>query len=228
MSLIRMDNEGRRVAIVAAAVPLFARKGFAGTTTKEIAEAAKVSEALVFKHFPSKAALYEEILRQGCQGDPGFEHLVNVEPSTASLIDLVHFMLQYSVARAIASDELSTKHRLMVRSFIEDGEYARLVCEWIAENVYPKIAECLAAARDAGDLLDQPSGFENSFWFVHHVVAMVSYVRLPGRSVVPYRGDIEQVIADAARFLLRGLGVKDSVIAAHRVTGFTPRSAAAE
>jgi len=228
MATIRLDNEGRRRGIVEAAVPLFARKGFAGTTTKEIAEAAKVSEALVFKHFPSKAALYEEILRQGCQGDPGFEHLVNVEPSTASLIDLVHFMLQHSVARATASDELSTRHRLMVRSFIEDGEYARLVCEWLAEKIYPKIADCLRAARGSGDLLEQAGGFENPFWFAHHVAAMVAYVRLPGRSVVPYRGDIEQVVADAARFVLRGLGVKDGVIAAHRVTDFIRHSAAAE
>ncbi|HEX3499191.1 MAG TPA: helix-turn-helix domain-containing protein, partial [Stellaceae bacterium] len=46
MATIRLDNQGRRRGIVDAAVPLFARKGFAGTTTKEIAEAAPVSEAL--------------------------------------------------------------------------------------------------------------------------------------------------------------------------------------
>lgn len=223
-----MDNEGRRGAIVAASVPLFARKGFAGTTTKEIAEAAKVSEALVFKHFPSKAALYEEILRQGCQGDPGFEHLVNVEPSTGNLIDLVHFWLRRAIAPATADEEMSTRHRLMVRSFIEDGEYARLVCEWMAEKVYPKIADCLRAARDSGDLLDQPGGFENPFWFAHHIAAMVAYARLPGHSVVPYCGDVDQLVADAARFVLRGLGVKNSVIAAHRVTDLIRHVAAAE
>jgi TetR/AcrR family transcriptional regulator, transcriptional repressor of aconitase len=228
MSAVRMDNEGRREAIVAAAVPLFARKGFAGATTKEIAEAAKVSEALVFKHFPSKAALYQEILRQGCQGDPGFEHLVNIEPSTANLIDLVHFMMRHSSELASTSDELSTRHRLMVRSFIEDGEYARLVCEWIAEKVYPKILACLREARAAGDLLDDSDDFENPSWFAHHVAAMVAYARLPGHSVVPYRGDVSQLIADAARFVLRGFGVRDSVIASHRVADFTPRSVAAE
>ncbi|MDB5410415.1 MAG: TetR family transcriptional regulator [Rhodospirillales bacterium] len=221
-----MDNEERRGAIVAAAVPLFARKGFAGTTTKEIAEAATVSEALVFKHFPSKAALYEEILHQGCRGDPGFEHLVNVEPSTGNLIDLVHFMMHHSLERA--GDEMSTRHRLMVRSFIEDGEYARLVCEWMVEKIYPKIADCLRAAQAAGDLLEQPGGFENPFWFAHHVAAMVAYARLPGASVVPYRGNVAEVIAEAARFVLRGLGVKDSVLAAHRVKDFTRHSAAAE
>ena len=44
---LRLDSEARRRRIVDAALPLFARKGFAGTTTKEIAEAAEVSEALL-------------------------------------------------------------------------------------------------------------------------------------------------------------------------------------
>ena len=83
MTRTRLDFEERRKAIVEAAKPLFARHGFAGTTTKEIAQAAGVSEALVFQHFPSKAALYREILQQGCEGDPGLERLGELEPSTA-------------------------------------------------------------------------------------------------------------------------------------------------
>jgi len=43
---------------------LFAKKGFNGTTTKEIAQAAGISEALVFKHFPTKRALYAAILAE--------------------------------------------------------------------------------------------------------------------------------------------------------------------
>jgi hypothetical protein len=57
---------------------------------------------------------------------------------------------------------------------------------------------------------------------------MVAYARLPGDSVVPYRGNVAEVIAEAARFVLRGLGVKDSVLAAHRVKDFTRHSVAAE
>jgi hypothetical protein len=98
----------------------------------------------------------------------------------------------------------------------------------MVEKIYPKIADCLRAAQAAGDLLDQPGGFENPFWFAHHVAAMVAYARLPGDSVVPYRGNVAEVIAEAARFVLRGLGVKDSVLAAHRVKDFTRHSVAAE
>src|SRR6516225_1711188 len=100
MAILRLDYEERRRGIVEAAVPLFARKGFAGTTTKEIAEAARVSEALVFKHFPSKAALYEEIVRMGCQGDPALERIAQLEASTATLMNMVFFMLRHFILGA--------------------------------------------------------------------------------------------------------------------------------
>jgi AcrR family transcriptional regulator len=221
MAVIRLDNEERRRRIVDAAVPLFARKGFAGTTTKEIAEAALVSEALVFKHFPSKAALYEEILGLGCRGDPGLEHFSALEPSTGALIEIVHGMMRHFVLGEAspvpggASEDKDTRHRLMVNSFLEDGEYARLVFEWVVARIYPKIGECLRAAQAAGDLVEMPIPFENRFWFGQHVAAMICYLRLPGRSTVTYVGDTDAVIAQAVRFVLRGFGVKDEILAAH-------------
>ena len=39
---------------------MFAEKGYAGATTKEIAERAQVSEALLFRNFGSKASLFAE------------------------------------------------------------------------------------------------------------------------------------------------------------------------
>src|SRR5204863_124849 len=81
MAVTRLYADERRKAIVASAIPLFARKGFAGTTTKELAETAGISEALLFRHFPSKKQLYEEILRSGCEGDTALECLVALQPS---------------------------------------------------------------------------------------------------------------------------------------------------
>lgn len=50
--------------MIGAAATLFAARGFNGTTTKDIAKAAGVSEALLFKHFPTKRALYAAILME--------------------------------------------------------------------------------------------------------------------------------------------------------------------
>jgi TetR/AcrR family transcriptional regulator len=57
-----MRGDERREQLIQAAMGLFAKKGFSGTTTKEIAAAAGVTEALIFRHFPTKDALYEAIL----------------------------------------------------------------------------------------------------------------------------------------------------------------------
>jgi AcrR family transcriptional regulator len=57
----RPRGEPRRL-LLDAARELFARKDYRGTTTREIAEAAGVSEYLLFRHFGSKAGLFREAL----------------------------------------------------------------------------------------------------------------------------------------------------------------------
>jgi TetR/AcrR family transcriptional regulator len=58
----RLKGEERRRVIIEAALALFSRKGFRGTTTREIAEAAGCSEATIFKYFTTKDELYSAIL----------------------------------------------------------------------------------------------------------------------------------------------------------------------
>ncbi|NOS77571.1 MAG: TetR/AcrR family transcriptional regulator [Nitrospira sp.] len=60
----RQSSQERQASLIQAATTLFAQKGFNGTTTKEIAKTAGISEALVFKHFPTKRALYAAILAE--------------------------------------------------------------------------------------------------------------------------------------------------------------------
>jgi len=58
----RMSATDRRNQLIDVAIDLFSRKGFAGTTTKEIAAAAGVTEAIIFRHFATKQDLYKAIL----------------------------------------------------------------------------------------------------------------------------------------------------------------------
>ncbi len=58
----RLPAEDRRSQILAAALEVFSEQGFHGTRTRELAERAGVSEALVFHHFPTKEALIRAIL----------------------------------------------------------------------------------------------------------------------------------------------------------------------
>jgi TetR/AcrR family transcriptional regulator len=58
----RMTAAERQRQLLEVAMSAFSRRGFKGTTTKEIAAAAGVAEAVIFQHFPSKEALYSAVL----------------------------------------------------------------------------------------------------------------------------------------------------------------------
>jgi len=58
----RLSGEARRAQIIDTALTLFAEKGFASTRTREIAEAAGISETLIFQHFKSKDDLIRAAL----------------------------------------------------------------------------------------------------------------------------------------------------------------------
>jgi AcrR family transcriptional regulator len=214
MAATRLDSDERRKAIVTAAVPLFARKGFAGTTTKELAEVAGISEALLFRHFPSKKHLYSEILQLGCEGDPALERLATLEPSTATLVHMTTFMVRYFLLGRVDCAEIETRLRLVLHSFLEDGEYARELFDTIFERVHPLFVASIKAATVAGDLKPEPIASANRFWFGHHVAAMVAFVFLPGQAAVPYQGPVAALVEEASWFILRGMGMKDAAIAA--------------
>ena len=58
----RMHGDERRSQLLRVAIDGFARNGFSGTKTKDIAAAAGVSEAILFRHFATKEDLYHAIL----------------------------------------------------------------------------------------------------------------------------------------------------------------------
>lgn len=49
-----------RERLVNAAIEIFAQRGYRGTTTRDIAAAAGITERTLFRQFPSKAALFQE------------------------------------------------------------------------------------------------------------------------------------------------------------------------
>ncbi len=219
MAVVRLDSDERRKAIVKAAVPLFARKGFAGTTTRELAEAAGISEALLFKHFPSKQSLYREIRQLGCEGDPALETLATLPPSTATLVCMLRFMVRHFLGVAESErGELDSRLRLVAHSFLEDGEYARELFEAVSERVLPLFEASYEAAIAAGDIAVRPGRPRNLFWFAQHVPAMLALASLPagpsGSNCVPCDGTLNELADEATAFVLRGIGMRDNAIAA--------------
>ncbi len=63
----KLSKHERKNQIILSAMKLFAKYGFNGTTTFDIAKAAKISEALLFKFFPHKSHLYSAIIEYRIQ-----------------------------------------------------------------------------------------------------------------------------------------------------------------
>ena len=62
-----MQHKDRRQDILRAAMELFAKKGFRGTTTRDLAAHADVNEAIIFRYFKTKEELYRAILEEKMQ-----------------------------------------------------------------------------------------------------------------------------------------------------------------
>jgi AcrR family transcriptional regulator len=213
MTSLRMTSDLRRQLILSAAKRCFARNGFAGTTTKSVAAAAAISEALLFKHFPSKAALYAEILAEECEADPALAHLLGLEPSTAALVELIQSMVRHFLDIADGPDvEEAQRLRLMVTSHLDDGEFARLLYAKVEKLIGPMFVASLEAAITSGDASRIGSEPSNLFWFAHHTVLTAAMTRLPAIPCLAY-GEMSGLEHQLCEFLLRGIGLNDAAIA---------------
>jgi len=219
-----MTARDRKRAIVLAALPLFARKGFARTTTKDLAKAAGVSEPLLYRHFPSKDALYLEIQNFCCgHTDPAVKKLGELEPSTSTLVHLVYYLMRALVLGLPAGEiQWDTRHRLTLNSLLEDGTFARLLFKNRFDLFCSQLEESLAAAEAAGDAVPSPVSRSNRARFGHHLGAWLALTHLPGKSVIAYHAPREELLNQAVWFALRGMGVTDHAIATH----FNPKAIA--
>jgi AcrR family transcriptional regulator len=217
----KLSSEERRSAIVHAVRRVFAERGFDGTTTRALADAAGVSEALLFKHFPNKEALFVAMQEACCnEQDLGrFERLAALEPSAATLVQLVHFLVALVVGGCGENDELTVTHRLLARSLVEDGEFARLLLRKVATDWVPRIEACVQAALAAGEAHAGPVTPSLGAWFTHHVAALAGLFLLPETPVVDYGPSRDQLVGQAVWFTLRGLGLKEEAIRRHHRPG---------
>jgi AcrR family transcriptional regulator len=125
-SPVRMAAEDRRQQILEVAVRLFSQKGFRGTTTKEIALAAEVNEAIIFRHFATKRELYAAIIdRKGEEGRMNEMHerirqLMEARDDRRVFETLALTMLDFH-----AQDE--TPMRILYYSALEGNELSQMI-----------------------------------------------------------------------------------------------------
>src|SRR5262245_48804362 len=148
-----MRGDERREQILATAVNLFARNGFRGTTTKEIARAAGVSEAMVFRHFETKEALYGAILDdKGCREGVGRFPWENNELLKKAMEQKDDFAVFYQIAVSALEKHQSSEPfmRLLFYSALEEHDLAEQFFRDFVAKVYDFIGDYIRERQADG------------------------------------------------------------------------------
>ena len=183
----RMAGGDRREQILHGAMELFAEKGFRGATTREIARHLGISEALMFKYFPSKEALYRAIIQKRMHGT---EEMLFPKEAIDSKDDRQVFksILSYLLRKNTADP---TFMRLLLYSALEGHDLskmffenhamdhtkllARYIQRRIREDGFRKVDPLLTARAFIGMAIhyvmsQEIYGMKKLFHFSHHKV----------------------------------------------------------
>lgn len=164
-----------RQRLLDAAEELFARDGFAATTTREIAERAGTSTGMVFYHFPTKTALLETVLAERSP-QAGLAHRIDGHRG-----DPVGLLRELASAIAQTVDERGEVLRIMLRG--EEPEHGQLFGRYLdtaADALGAQLEEELAASAIT---TGQARAIARSFFSTLLVAFLVAPVEDPDRLV---------------------------------------------
>lgn len=211
MTRQKLAGNERKALILESARVVFSRQGYAAARTQEIARHAGVSEALMYRHFPSKEALYRAVLRQ----------IIREQNENYQIIDLTEYSARglvlrlHDYFRIIAEpghERMKGGFRLLLASIAGDGSYASLIYRRAQRKAVSATLAAMQAAQEDGDLPARTLSPANISMFIEHVGTMLSSISSIPQVDRLYQGSMEQIANEAFRFCCRGLGLTDEVI----------------
>ncbi|MGZ8521799.1 MAG: TetR/AcrR family transcriptional regulator [Candidatus Binatia bacterium] len=215
----RLSSDERRQAIIESAKDVFAQKGFDRTTSRDLAKAARVSEALLYKYFSTKQSLYQAMLH-ACAATPIWSKSdcsEGMKPSTATLIVMIDSLISRVVEhRAVYSAILG---RLATRCLL-DGDPAGTVIKPFTNKWMASFEKCLKNSAASGDLREYPTAPHLCAWLLHHV-ALGLLLHVSAKNPVAYKVSKQTLVRETVCFALRGIGLREEPIKLHYKSRFT-------
>lgn len=215
MTKKRMPGTERRNQIAAAARRVFSRHGYDGAKTLQIAREANVSEALVYRHFPSKLALYRAVLRQVfIEQDSNWEEMGIRDVGAAGIVKALEGFFRACTSQSeqnVAQDS----HRMTLASLAGDGSYAALIYRRSLRRNQKTVQIANAEAREAGEIIGEPLDVNTTSMFAEHVGTMIGAISALPLAARPYGVTDKELARQATWFCCRGMGLRDEVIAHH-------------
>jgi AcrR family transcriptional regulator len=143
------ETGGTATRILDVAESLFAQRGFAGVSVREIAGQVGVNQASIYNHFPSKQALYEAVLERG------FRPIRDLLADRAQ--DLHSRSVQDRLLEQLVDHLWHTPHlpKLIQREVLDGGEYLERLAEQWLKPIYEQGKQAMAATSDLTEWPEQ-------------------------------------------------------------------------
>jgi len=150
----RIPARERRRLILESSTNVFAEKGFSGASTKELALAAGISEALLFRHFTSKEALYAEILERFTTIEHNvLEHLENREPNLDTLVLLFYHLIHnlHGMTEDSGENKMS-QQKVLMQELLLSGPFGTTFQQLHIRPLLPIVTKLINHLRETGEL----------------------------------------------------------------------------
>jgi TetR/AcrR family transcriptional regulator len=194
-----VPSDVRRRQILETAAEIFSQRGFAGTTTRQIAAAVGTSETVLFRLFPTKESLYAAILEDRVPSAGVERWLEDLRKLADGRDDVALFK---AVVRAVLRShrEDPVYHRLMLFATLENRELARLTQVKYTSPVASFLREYVSRRQAEGAF--KPLRPE---LVVHMLFGVVGHYALWNMLGVNSFGLTEEEVTTQALALLNGL-----------------------
>ena len=195
----RLSGPARRAQIIEAAATLFSKKGFSGTTTREVARRVGVSEAAVFKYFATKKELYAAIIEAKRQT----RAILDVAIPVAGERDDARFLTTLAREMIARTQADPTLMRLLFFSALEGHSLSDLFFRSQLKSVDLFLSDYIADRVAAGAF--RPVEPIQAAWNFIGMVTHHLLLRELFRQELPPHLTVDRVVEEMVTLFLRGV-----------------------
>ena len=164
----RMSAEERKQSIISAALKQFAAKGFNGTVVRDISKEAGINEALIYRYFPGKEALYSaavDDLITRLKNRPFFEHISKAEMSLKDIPAIAGNALEFMT-------DYPPLTRMLLYSGLQRHDLAAPFFDSVSKPVISKICSYIKESQQKGEMRNDIDPFMGAVGIIASVVFM--------------------------------------------------------
>lgn len=189
--------------IVEVAIKMFAEKGYANTSTNEIAKAAGVAEGTIFRHYGTKDNLLLSVILPFIKNSiPSMAEGVFQDIMSKNIASFEDFL------RALLKNRLEFFHenqeifRIFVKELLYNEDLREELLPYFTENIAKRVSQVIEVYKARGELMDIPTTTIQRLLFTFVGGYFVSrFVIVTENSFASDEEEIENVI----QFVMNGI-----------------------